>query len=60
MDFLFESAQQACRDIEILLNDEKIYGKMRSGALLNFKNKFDIGIAVRKVEKIYEQIFENK
>lgn len=58
--FLFEGAQQACRDIEILLNDEKIYGKMQSEALLNFKDKFDIGIAVRKVEKIYEQIFENK
>ena len=57
--FLFESAQQACRDIEILLNDEKIYGKMQSEALLNFKDKFDIGIAVRKVEKIYEEIFEN-
>ena len=26
----------------------------------NFKDKFDIGIAVRKVEKIYEQIFENR
>ena len=58
--FLFESAQQACRDIEILLNDEKIYGKMQSEALLNFKDKFDIDIAIRKVEKIYEQIFENK
>ncbi|WP_298787242.1 glycosyltransferase [uncultured Campylobacter sp.] len=58
--FLFESAQQARRDIEILLNDEKIYGKMRSEVLLNFKDKFDIGIAIRKVEKIYEQIFENK
>jgi len=58
--FLFESAQQARRDIEILLNDEKIYGKMRSEALLNFKDKFDIGIAIRKLEKIYEQIFENK
>lgn len=58
--FLFESARQACRDIEILLNDEQIYGKMQSEALLNFKDKFDIGIAVRKVEKIYEQIFENK
>ena len=58
--FLFESAQQACRDIEILLNDDKIYGKMQSEALLNFKDKFDIDIAVRKVEKIYEQIFENK
>lgn len=56
--FLFESAQQACRDIEILLNDEKIYGKMQGEALLNFKNKFDIGIAIRKVEKIYEQIFK--
>ena len=58
--FLFESAQQACRDIKILLNDEKIYGKMQAEALLNFKDKFDIGIAVRKVEKIYEQIFENR
>ena len=58
--FLFESAQQACRDIEILLNDEQIYGKMQSEALLNFKDKFDIDIAIRKVEKIYEQIFENK
>ncbi|AKT92198.1 glycosyltransferase [Campylobacter gracilis] len=58
--FLFENAQQACRDIEILLNDEKIYGKMQSEALLNFKDKFDIGIAIRKVEKIYEQIFENR
>ncbi len=58
--FLFESAQQACRDIEILLNDEKIYSKMQGEALLNFKDKFDIGIAVRKVEKIYEQIFENR
>ena len=58
--FLFESAQQARQDIEILLNDEQIYGKMQGEALLNFKNKFDIGIAVRKVEKIYEQIFENR
>lgn len=58
--FLFEDAQQACRDIEILLNDEKIYGKMQGETLLNFKDKFDIGIAVRKVEKIYEQIFENR
>lgn len=58
--FLFESAQQACRDIEILLNDEQIYGKMQSEALLNFKDKFDIGIAVCKVEKIYEQMFENR
>nr|WP_314379618.1 glycosyltransferase [uncultured Campylobacter sp.] len=58
--FLFESAQKACREIEILLNDEKIYGKMQAEALLNFKDKFDIGIAVRKVEKIYEQIFENR
>ena len=58
--FLFESAQRACRDIKILLNDEKIYGKMQGEALLNFKDKFDIGIAVRKVEKIYEQIFENR
>ncbi|WP_297943224.1 glycosyltransferase [uncultured Campylobacter sp.] len=58
--FLFESAQQARQDIEILLNDEQIYGKMQGEALLNFKNKFDIGIAVRKVEKIYEEIFENR
>ena len=58
--FLFESAQQACRDIENLLNDEKIYGKMQSEALINFKDKFDIGITVCKVEKIYEQMFENR
>lgn len=58
--FLFEDAQQACRDIEILLNDEKIYGKMQAEALLNFKDKFDIGVMIRKVEKIYEQIFENR
>ena len=58
--FLFESAQQACRDIEILLNDDKIYDKMRGEALLNFKDKFDIGVMIRKVEKIYEQIFENR
>lgn len=58
--FLFESAQQACWDIEILLNDEQIYGKMQGKALLNFKDKFDIGIAVCKVEKIYEQMFENR
>ena len=58
--FLFEDAQQACRDIEILLNDEKIYGKMRGEALLNFKDKFNIGAMIRKVEKIYEQIFENR
>lgn len=58
--FLFESAQQACRDIENLLNDEKIYGKMQAEALLTFKDKFDIDIAIRKVEKIYEQIFENR
>lgn len=58
--FLFESAQQACRDIEILLNDEQIYGKMQAEALLNFKDKFDIGITIRKVEKNYEQIFENR
>ena len=58
--FLFESAQQARQDIEILLNDEQIYGKMQGEALLNFKDKFDIGIAVRKVEKIYEEIFENR
>ena len=57
--FLFEDAQQACRDIEILLNDEKIYGKMQAEALLNFKDKFDIGVTIRKMEKIYEQIFEN-
>mgnify|MGYP000869713082 FL=1 len=57
--FLFEDAQQACRDIEILLNDEKIYGKMQGEALLNFKDKFDIGVAVCKVEKIYKQVFEN-
>ena len=57
--FLFESAQQACRDIEILLNDEKIYGKMQSEALLNFKYKFDIGIAIYKVEKIYKEILSN-
>ena len=56
--FLFEDAQQACRDIEILSNDEKIYGKMRGEALLNFKDKFDIGVAVCKVEKIYKQAFE--
>ena len=58
--FLFENAQQACQDIEILLNDEKIYGKMQAEALLNFKDKFDIGVMIRKVEKIYEQIFENR
>lgn len=58
--FLFEDAQQACQDIEILLNDEKIYGKMQAEALLNFKDKFDIGVMIRKVEKIYEQIFENR
>ena len=58
--FLFESAQQACRDIEILLNDEQIYGKMQAEALLNFKDKFNIGAMIRKVEKIYEQIFENR
>ena len=57
--FLFEDAQQACRDIEILLNDDKIYSKMQAEALLNFKDKFDIGVMIRKVEKIYEQIFEN-
>ena len=57
--FLFEDARQACRDIEILLNDDKIYGKMQAEALLNFKDKFDIGVMIRKVEKIYEQIFEN-
>ena len=57
--FLFEDAQQACQDIEILLNDEKIYGKMQAEALLNFKDKFDIGVTIRKMEKIYEQIFEN-
>lgn len=57
--FLFESARQACRDIEILLNDEKIYGKMQGEALLNFKDKFDIDVMIRKVEKIYKQVFEN-
>ena len=58
--FLFEDAQQACQDIEILLNDEKIYGKMQAEALLNFKDKFDIDVMIRKVEKIYEQIFKNR
>ena len=58
--FLFESAQQARQDIEILLNDEQIYGKMQAEALLNFKDKFNIGAMIRKVEKIYEQIFENR
>lgn len=58
--FLFEDAQQACRDIEILLKDEKIYGKMQSEALLNFKDKFDIDVMIRKVEKIYEQVFKNR
>lgn len=54
--FLFESAQQACRDIEILLNDEKIYGKMRSEALLNFKDKFEIRVAIGKMEQIYKEL----
>ena len=57
--FLFESAQQACRDIEILLNDEKIYGKMQSEALLNFKDKFEINIAIYRLERLYQQILTN-
>lgn len=54
--FLFESAQQACRDIEILLNDEKIYGKMQGEALLNFKNKFEIRVAIGKMKQIYKEL----
>ena len=58
--FLFESAQQAHQNIEILLNDEKIYGKMQNQAQLNFKDKFEIGVMVRKVERIYKEILQNK
>ena len=54
--FLFEDAQQACRDIEILLNDEKIYGKMQGEALLNFKDKFEIKVAIGKMEQIYKEL----
>ncbi|WP_306529077.1 glycosyltransferase [Campylobacter sp.] len=54
--FLFESAQQACRDIEILLNDEQIYGKMQGEALLNFKDKFEIRVAIGKMEQIYKEL----
>lgn len=57
--FLFESAQQAHQNIEILLNDEKIYGKMQNQAQLNFKDKFDISVMIRKVEKIYEHVIKN-
>ena len=56
---LFESAQQAHQNIEILLNDEKIYGKMQNQAQLNFKDKFDISVMIRKVEKIYEHVIKN-
>ncbi|WP_298043207.1 glycosyltransferase [uncultured Campylobacter sp.] len=54
--FLFENAQQACQDIEILLNDEKIYGKMQAEALLNFKDKFEIRVAIGKMEQIYKEL----
>lgn len=54
--FLFEDARQACRDIEILLNDEKIYGKMQAEALLNFKDKFEIRVAIGKMEQIYKEL----
>ena len=57
--FLFESAQQAHQNIEILLNDEKIYGKMQNQAQLNFKDKFDISVMICKVEKIYENVIKN-
>lgn len=54
--FLFEDARQACRHIEILLNDDKIYGKMQAEALLNFKDKFDIRVAIGKMEQIYKEL----
>lgn len=54
--FLFESAQQACWDIEILLNDEQIYGKMQGEALLNFKNKFEIRVVIGKMKQIYKEL----
>lgn len=54
--FLFEDARQACRDIEILLNDEKIYDKMQGEALLNFKDKFEIRVAIGKMEQIYKEL----
>lgn len=54
--FLFEDARQACRDIKILLNDEKIYGKMQAEALLNFKDKFEIRVAIGKMEQIYKEL----
>ena len=58
--FLFENIQQACQDIEILLNDEKVYSRMQKGALLNFKDKFEIDVMVCKIEKIYKKVLQNK
>lgn len=58
--FLFENMQQACQDIEILLNDEKVYSRMQKGALLNFKDKFEIDVMVCKIEKIYKKVLQNK
>ena len=57
--FLFESSSQACQAIEKLLNDEKVYNKMQSEALLNFKDKFEIDIAIYRLERLYQQILTN-
>lgn len=57
--FLFESSSQACQAIEKLLNDEKVYNKMQSEALLNFKDKFEINIAIYRLERLYQQILTN-
>ena len=58
--FLFENIQQACQDIEILLNDEKIHSRMQKEALLNFKDKFEIDVMIYKIEKIYKKVLQNK
>lgn len=58
--FLFENIQQACQDIKILLNDDKIYNRMQKEALLNFKDKFEIDVMVCKIEKIYKKVLQNE
>ena len=57
---MFENIQQACQDIKILLNDDKIYNRMQKEALLNFKDKFEIDVMVCKIEKIYKKVLQNE
>ena len=33
---------------------------MQKGALLNFKDKFEIDVMVCKIEKIYKKVLQNK